>query len=370
MYNVYLQNFYKNPFRSRHLTNDIDQEEMYEIFEKIRNNLYAFLDDDLPFDFSYIPEWVDEFGNFKLAPYIHLPRLKIPLTKMYVGPRLYWGEKVLPFFKSLIQTRRINFHLSNKKTWENLTHFYKSVKKQNYIQHYEEHLRYLDLPVQPLTDPKGFEVQLTTNDILEEAIENVQDGYTFVYDYCSKMFPETTELLDEHCYFEPDVFPNIILEGLYEAIYHNTYLFLIKTQTNELINHPVHNNLRKSPIKLYKWFVSGDIDTKLLSVIKPKPIQITRYHYSIILLESFLCLIVFLWLSRWLIRRLIRVTINLQPQIQWAIFKEDMEERKIDMYYDKFRFIQQIKKLKSKILDLKPKFKYRILKILSTESFL
>jgi len=130
MIKTYKKYFYPNPFRYRKLKNTINQD---EIFEEVQQNLEPFLANK----FSLIQEYIDEFGDI---------RSEIKLIRIL-------REKI-----------RENYHLLKNKT----NFFSKGIVEQfdqvNNFENYQKNLRYLDLPVQPITDKKGFEIQFLSKD--------------------------------------------------------------------------------------------------------------------------------------------------------------------------------------------------------------
>ena len=54
--------------------------------------------------------------------------------------------------------------------------FLQQLEQINSLDNYQKNLRYLELPVQPLTNRKGFEIQFLSEELIEDAIEEMEDG--------------------------------------------------------------------------------------------------------------------------------------------------------------------------------------------------
>jgi hypothetical protein len=71
------------------------------------------------------------------------------------------GKKLIRILREKI---RENYHILKNKT----NFFSKGIVEQfdqvNNFENYQKNLRYLDLPVQPITDKKGFEIQFLSKD--------------------------------------------------------------------------------------------------------------------------------------------------------------------------------------------------------------
>ena len=145
MSKLYSQDFYTNPFRYRKFNNIINQT---EVLEGVKKNIKPFLNKR----FEVIKDYIDELGNLK-------PEVKIIR---------FLREKLKKGYKTC------NFSLDN-------------------LEKYNVNLRYLELPLQSKVNKKGFEVQFLSNEILDDTIEEIDEGFSYVYDYCSQMFPESMD---------------------------------------------------------------------------------------------------------------------------------------------------------------------------------
>lgn len=341
MRKIYLQHFYPNPFRSRNLENAIDQT---EIFEEISDTLEPFLGETLepflPDKFFLIHNFVDEFGNLKSQTRIirFLQRKAIDLYH-HIEDR-FNQKRILKPAKIAVNT--IYNITSNQ------------LKKLNTINNYNQNLRYLELPLQPITDTKGFEIQFLSEDILENTIEEIDEGYRFVYDYCSKMFPESIDLWSDYALLEPNDFPFISHDDLLDSTYE--------------IFEKIFDDLQKNSPNLVSWVISGDLNTRLLKIIKPK-IEVTKISpsYIILVLESVLSLTILLIILKYVIshsKTLLFLKEPLSEQLGIKGIKTYLSDLNLDIHYATRRFIQKSKKLKSKITDLKFSLKYKIVKTL------
>ena len=317
MSKIYSQRFYPNPFRYRKLKTNIDQN---EIFEEVTNNLQPFLTNK----FSLIGDYIDEFGSLKSE---------------------------LKLIRILREKIRITFNLLKSKPILLSKHF----DQTNNFDEYQKNLRYLELPLQPLTDKKGFEVQFLSNELLEDAIEEIDDGFTYIYDYCSKMFPESTDLWTDYALLNPKEFPFISHDSLLESTYE--------------IFDKIFDNLQKNSVNLFTWVISGDFNTRLLKVIKPK-IEVTKVNYLFILLESLLSLTLFLMIIKYVLSNSKSLLILKNQKLGVNNIRILISEVKKDLNFKKFRFKQKSQKLKSKVLNFKTNLKYKIVKIVVSKTVL
>ena len=309
MSKIYSQRFYPNPFRYRKLKTNIDQN---KIFEEVSNNLQPFLTNK----FSLIEDYIDEFGSLKSE---------------------------LKLIRILREKVRITLNLLRSKPILLSKHF----EQANNFDEYQKNLRYLELPLQPLTDKKGFEVQFLSNELLEDAIEEIDDGFTFIYDYCSKMFPESTDLWTEYALLNPKQFPFISHDSLLESTYE--------------IFDKIFDNLQKNSVNLFTWVISGDLNTRLLKVVKPK-IEVTKVNYLFTLLESLLSLTLFLMILKYILSNSKSLLILKNPKLGINNIRILISEVKKDLNFKKFRFKQNSQKLKLKVLYFKTSLKYKIVK--------
>lgn len=305
MNKLYSPRFYPNPFRYRKLKNKL---ETTQILEEINDQLKPFLADK----FNVVQDYFDEFGN---------PKSEIKIIR--------------------ILRNKIKFSFDVLKTKILLA------DTENSLENYYKNLRYLEFPVQPFTDSKGFEVQLLSNDILEDTIEEIEEGFSYIYEYCSKMFPESTELWTEYALLTPGEFPYISHDSILESSYE--------------IFDKIFDNLQKSSVNLFSWIISGDLNTRLLKVIKPK-FGLTKMNYLFIILESMLSITLLLIITKYLLSNSKSVLILKDKKINFNNLHCFFSELKQDFNFKRFKLKQKNKKLKEKVLNFKTTFKYQVIK--------
>lgn len=306
MNKLYSQDFYTNPFRYRKFDNRINQT---EVLEGVKNNIKPFLGER----FEVINDYIDELGNFK-------PEVKII---RFLREKLKRGNKIL------------NPSLDN-------------------FEKYNVNLRYLELPLQPKVDKKGFEVQFLSNEILDDTIEEIDEGFSYIYDYCSQMFPESMDLWNDYVNLNPNDFPFAVHDSILESTYE--------------IFDKIFDNLQKNSLNFFGWVISGDLNKSLLKIIKPKFTQ-TRINSLFIILESLLSLTLVL-----LIMKYILLKSNSIIKVQNQTLKNNpihsiFSEIRKDFNFKRFRIQQKNKKIKSKIISFKNRYKYKVLKLISGNEY-
>lgn len=302
---------YPNPFRYRKIKGKIDQA---EIFEEVSDNIKPFLANK----FSLIQDYLDELGNFK-------SELKI--------------------LRVLREKTRILVEIVKNRSYSCSKRF----EQLNDIENYQKNLRYLELPVQPFTDKNGFEVQMLSNEILEDTIEEIEEGFTYVYEYCSKIFPESSDLWTEYALITPEEFPFISHDSILESTYE--------------IFDKIFDSLQKNSTNFFNWTISGDLNTRLLKVIKPK-IEFAKINYLFIIFESLLSLTLLLLIVKYLSSNSKSLLILKNQTLKLSDIETVISEIKKDFSFERFRIRQKGKKLKSKLLNFNTACKYKILKML------
>nr|YP_009131281.1 hypothetical protein [Trachydiscus minutus]AIB04135.1 hypothetical protein [Trachydiscus minutus] len=307
MSKVYSRNFYTNPFRYRSFDNKIDQA---EVLEEVEYTLEPFLNEKFPL----IKDYIDELGNIKSeAKIIQLIKEKLNFLKSEV--------KIIRFIKEQLNSVSKNFNFS-----------------LNDLETYNTNLRYLELPLHPMVDKNGFEVQMLSNELIDDAIDDMEDGFSYVYDYCSKTLPETLDLWYDYADFSqvetPIIAQDIALDETFETIEEllidfyksqqkepNNLINLknLKTLVKRIIDRDFNANQEdlKNLIKrtiaqdvstdhedskdLIKWIVTADLNTNLLKIFKPTFKQ-EILDCLIIILKSLFCLLLFLQIMRTLLK--------------------------------------------------------------------
>lgn len=312
-----MQRFYPNPFRYRKLKNTINQT---EIIEEVNQTLKPFLKDK----FLQIHDYVDEFGNLKSeVKIIRILRQKV---------------------KTIYEILKSQSNIASKK-----------LESLNNIDNYNQNLRYLELPVQPITDKRGYEVQLLSNEIIEDTLEEIDEGFSYIYDYCSKIFPESSDLWNEYALLNPNEFPFISHDYILESSYE--------------IFDKIFDNLQKNSSNFFSWVISGDLNTRLLKIVKPR-LEITKINYLFILLESLVSLTIFLFMVNYIVltlKSLLNVKNRNVPVNKVKVF---FSEIKKDLNFKKFRLQQKSRKINSKLMNFRNNIKYKIVKMVSNRSSL
>lgn len=306
MTKLYSRDFYTNPFRYRKFDNIINQT---EVLEGVKNNIKPFLYER----FEIIKDYIDELGNFK-------PEIKIV---RFLREKLKTGYKTL------------DLSLNN-------------------LEKYNTNLRYLELPLQPKVDKKGFEVQFLSSEILDDTIEEIDEGFSYIYDYCSEMFPESMDLWTDYVNLTPNEFPFVAHDSILDSAYE--------------IFDKIFDNLQKNSLNFFDWVISGDLNTNLLKLVKPKFTQ-TKISSLLVVLESMLSLTLVLLIMKYVILKS-----NSIIKVKNKTFKNNLtqvifSEIRKDFNFKRFRIQQQNKKIKSKIASFKSRYKYKILKLMTGNDY-
>lgn len=307
MSKLYSRNLYKNPFRYREFDNRINQT---EVLEDVKNNIKPFLNER----FQLIKDYIDELGNFKSE------------------------AKIIRFIKEKLNTKSKIF----------------TINVDN-LERYNSNLRYLELPVHPIVDKKGFEIQFLSNELLEDAIEEVEEGFSYIYDYCSQRFPESIDLWEDYANLTPSEFPFISHDFVLESTYE--------------IFDKIFDNVQKNSLNFFNWVISGDLNTNLLKVIKPT-ITKTKLSSLSVVLESLLSLTLLLLILKYILLKSNSIVKLKDKTLNVNTIQAIFSEFKQDFNFKRFRIGQQNKKIKSKIFSFKNKFKYKILKFIAGNEYL
>lgn len=301
MSKLYSQDFYTNPFRYRKFDNRINKT---EVLEGVKNNIKPFLDGR----FEVIKDYIDELGNVKSE------------------------LKIIRFLKEKLKTGYKTLNLS----FDNL-------------EKYNINLRYLELPLQPTVDKNGFEVQFLSNEVLEDTIEEIDEGFSYIYDYCSQMFPESMDLWTDYVNLTPNEFPFVAHDSMLESTYE--------------IFDKIFDNLQKNSMNFFGWVVSGDLNTNLLKLIKPKLTQ-TKLTSLFVILESLLSLTLVLLIIKYILLKSDSIIKVKNKTLKINLIQVIFSEIRKDLNFKRFRIQQKNKKIKSKITSFKNKCKYKILKLI------
>lgn len=307
MSKLYSRNLYRNPFRYREFDSRINQT---EVLEDVKNNIKPFLNERV----QLIKDYIDELGNFKSE------------------------AKIIRFIREKLNTKSKVFNIN-----------------VDNLERYNSNLRYLELPVQPMVDKKGFEVQFLSNELLEDAIEEVEEGFSYIYDYCSQRFPESIDLWEDYANLTPSEFPFISHDFVLESTYE--------------IFDKIFDNVQKNSLNFFNWVVSGDLNTNLLKVIKPT-ITKTKLGSLSVILESLLSLTLLLLILKYILLKSNSIVKLKDKTLNVNTIQAVFSEFKQDFNFKRFRIGQQNKKIKSKIFSFKNKFKYKILKFIAGNEYL
>ena len=326
MIKSYNYRFYPNPFRQQKskLIND-----QYEAFNNVREKLKPFLTDK----FYEIHTYLDEFGELK--PEIRILRslreriqLKMTLIKNKVTSKWYYKS-----------TKFITDPLVKK------------FDQINTFENYQQNLRYLELPVQPLVNNKGFEIQTISSELIESAIEEVEDGFSYIYEYCSNSFPDSIEMWNDYALLNTNAFPHIAHDDLLESTYE--------------IFDKIFDDLQKNSVNLFNWVISGDLNSRLLKIIKPR-IQLTKINYLFKVLESLLSVILLLLIIKYVTSKFTTFYKLNEKKLSPIRVQKLLRSFQKELTFKKARFDYKLRKVVSKIeqLKLNNKLKYKILKLI------
>ena len=123
----------------------------------------------------------------------------------------------------------------------------------------------------------------------------------------------------------------------------------------------IFDNLQKNSVNLFTWIISGDLNTRLLKVVKPK-IEVTKVNYLFTLLESLLSLTLFLMILKYILSNSKSLLILKNPKLGINNIRILISEVKKDLNFKKFRFKQNSQKLKLKVWYFKTSLKYKVVK--------
>lgn len=305
MSKLYSQNVYINPFRHRKFDNEIDQ---VEVLEGVLDNIEPFLNER----FTLIKDYIDELGDFKSE------------------------ARIIRFIRNKLNTKLNVFNFSF-----------------NNLERYNTNLRYLELPLQPMVDKNGFEVQFLSNELLEDAIEEIDEGFSYVYEYCAQKLPETIDLWVDYAELTPREFPFIAHDSILESTYE--------------IFDKIFDDFQKNSMNFFNWFISGDVKTNLLKVSTPKINQTIKY-YLFLIFKQLLFLTFVLFTLKYILLKfntfIKREDVKFLIRYEIKSIKAFFSNAKQDLRYKGIRIVQINKKIKSKIFKFKNKCEYKILRII------
>lgn len=323
---------YPNPFRYRKLKT-INNEA--EIFEELQQKLKPFLLNK----FSEINEYLNELDDLKS---------EIKIVRV--------TQNVIKDSYDLI-SRKIKSNFITKSFNQYIEHYIEEVTKEvNFFDNYQKNLRYLEIPVQPIIDKQGFEVQLTSSDIVDSILREIEIGISSIYDYCSDIIPESIDLWEDQAFLELEEFPIIAHDDLLDL----TYECLDK----------IFRQIQAGAVSVSNWTFSGNMNNRILNVVKPKfdvPDLLFLVQKTI---ESAISLTVLIFVIKYIINKLKptlslpkRRFIQLNPQ---KIFRK----AKKNLSFKKFCFQQKIRHLKWEIytLNFRLNFKYKFLQLIFNKS--
>nr|YP_009550616.1 hypothetical protein [Eustigmatophyceae sp. Chic 10/23 P-6w]QAA11551.1 hypothetical protein [Eustigmatophyceae sp. Chic 10/23 P-6w] len=326
----YTQRFYPNPFRYRGFKNTNNE---YEIFEQLKDTLKPFLENK----FSGIDEYFDEFFN---------PKSEIFIVRLV-------RNSIKDKYDLIIEKAKSNFFMKRF-----IKYFIKYIDEFESIENYQKNLRYLELPVQPLVDKKGFEIQSVSNDIVENILEDIDSGMNYIYDYCADKLPESIDLWEDYALLYPNEFPVICHDHLLEI----TYRSLDRT----------FNKIQKGIIDNSKWVVSGDLNSRIMKIIKPKYDIKDFNNFFGGILESLISLIILILLARYLIYYF-KPILGAQKRKLLALSPFKMiRKAKKTLNFNRFRVKQKVRQLKLKInkINFKLNLKYKLLQLIFNRNIL
>jgi len=320
----YTQRFYPNPFRYRRLKNTSNE---YEIFEQLKETLKPFLSNK----FSEIDQYFDEFCNPKSEIFI------IRLIRNSIKDRY---DLQLEKAKSNFLTKHF------------IKYFIKYIEEFERKDNYQKNLRYLELPVQPLVDKKGFEIQSVSNDVIEHILEEIDTGMNYIYDYCAEKLPESIDLWEDYAFMYQDKFPVICHDHLLEITYRN----LDRT----------FNKIQKSMIDASSWVVSGDVDSRILKIIKPMSNTRSFTYFLGGVLESLIGLIILILLAKCLINYFKAILITQKRNLVAVSPIKYFRKAKKTLNFKGYRIKQKFRQLKLKLntMNFKLNIKYKLLQLI------
>lgn len=356
----YNQLFYPNPFRYRKST-IIENED--QIFEEVWKTFEPFLVDKV----SEIHEYFNELGNLKSEFYI-ARTIRNSIKDNYD----LLLEKIEEKIEANFITRRLAKYIQ-KYLFKYIQEYIEELQS---LENYQNNLRYLDIPVQPLVDNEGFTVQLTSNQLVKSTLSDIEEGISYIYDYCSDALPEPITLWEDYALQYQDDFPNVAHDYLLELTYYK-FDSIFKKLQNDAINganlfkdfkeiKKIQNNL----INGYNVFVSGDFNTRVLTIVKPKfYLQELLYVFRLII-ESLISLLILILIAKFIINKLKPILLIQQKKLLQINPKRILRKAKTKLNFKKFRIQQKMRQLKLNLnaLSLRLNFKYRVLQWILNKS--
>jgi len=330
MINNYHQRLYPNPFRYRNLKN-INND--YEILDQLTEKLKPFLLNK----FSEIDEYFDEFCNPKSEIFI-LRLVRNTIKDKY--------DFIIAKTKSNFLTKRFT------------KNFLEHIEQYENQKDYQKNLRYLELPVQPLVDRGGFEIQSMSNDLIENILEEIDTGINYIYDYCSDKLPESIDLWEDYALFHQNDFPIICHDQVLEATYRSL--------------DRIFNKIQKGSIDSSNWVISGDMNSRIMKIIRPKyDIRDLTYCFSIVL-ESLISLAILIVIFRYIVYKLQPILTNQKNRLLILSPLKIFRKAKKSLNFKKFRVNQKIRNLKTNlhITSFKINLKYKLLQLIINKSIL
>jgi hypothetical protein len=326
----YTQRFYPNPFRYRGLKNTNNE---YEIFEQLKETFKPFLSTN----FSDIDEYFDEFCNPKSEVFV------IRFVRNAIKDKY---DLIIDKAKSKYLTKHF------------VKYFIKYIDEFESIENYQKNLRYLELPVQPLVDKKGFEIQSVSNDVMENVLEEIDSGMSYIYDYCAEKLPESIDLWEDYALLYQDDFPIVCHDHFLEI----TYRSLDRT----------FNKIQKGLLDASNWVVSGDVDSRIMKVIKPKYVIKDFTYFLGAILESLISLIILVLLARYLIHHFKPILSTQKRKLVALSPIKIFRKAKKTLSFKRFRIRQKVRQLKLKVntINFKLNLRYKLLQLIFNRNIL
>lgn len=306
MINSYNQRFYPNPFRYQKLntTKNIDN-----ILEKVRQTIKPFLNEN----FYLIDNYIDEFDKIQKEAKIS----RVLRNKIKKGAKLIKTK----FIRSSEKSELINYH---------------------------KNLRFLEFPLQPTTDTQGFEIQLLSSDLIEDMIEEIDEGFSYIYDYCSKTLPESVELWSDYASSTPTEFPIISHDNILETSYE--------------IFDKIFDDFQKSSVNLFEWVISGDMTSRVIKIVKPT----IKQKKLLIVLESLISFTILLLIIQYILKNNEWIKSIKSGNLSFRYIKNNILHLKKKISLKRFQIKQKVKKINSKLTNFKTYCKYKTFKLLKT----
>lgn len=345
----YNQLFYPNPFRYGKFKT-INNEN--EIFEEVLETFEPFLIDK----FSEINEYFNELGELNSEFYI------VRVIR----------NSIKDNYDFLIEKIESNFIAKRL-----VKYIQGSIKELQSLENYQNNLRYLDIPVQLLVDKEGYIIQYPSKRLLKDSIREINSGISYVYDYCSDALPESINLWENYALLYQDDFPNVAHDYILELTYYKFDRILKKIQNDAINRSNIFKDfkeIKKIPNNIINgsnWFVSGDLNTRVLKIVKPKfDIQDCVYFVRPII-ESLISLVILILIVRYIIYKLKPILIIQQKKLLQKInLKKLFRKAKTNLNFKKFRIQQKVRQLKLNLneLSFRLNLKYKLLQLILNKS--